>query len=92
MLAFHPVQPWLAYADVYQGLTVWDWSSQQVIIKSTALTIMRAPKCNKQLRATLVLVDHAGCPGQNVRQHCMMGDLNEHWYAGCLGEPAEHGR
>ena len=30
VLAFHPVQPWLAYADVNQGLTVWDWSSQQV--------------------------------------------------------------
>lgn len=29
-LCFHPVQPWLAYADVNQGLTVWDWSSQQV--------------------------------------------------------------
>ena len=30
VLAFHPVQPWLAYADVSQGLTVWDWSNQQV--------------------------------------------------------------
>ena len=30
VLVFHPVQPWLAYADVSQGLTVWDWSSQQV--------------------------------------------------------------
>ena len=30
VLAFHPVQPWLGYADVNQGLTVWDWSNQQV--------------------------------------------------------------
>ena len=30
-LCFHPVQPWLAYADVNQGLTVWDWSIQQVV-------------------------------------------------------------
>jgi hypothetical protein len=29
VLTFHPVQPWLAYADVNQALTVWDWSSQQ---------------------------------------------------------------
>ena len=29
VLTFHPVQPWLAYADVNQVLTVWDWSSQQ---------------------------------------------------------------
>ena len=29
-LVFHPVQPWLAYADVNQAITVWDWSSQQV--------------------------------------------------------------
>ncbi len=29
-LVFHPVQPWLAYADVNQTITVWDWTNQQV--------------------------------------------------------------
>ena len=32
-LVFHPVQPWLAYADVNQAITVWDWSSQQVCVQ-----------------------------------------------------------
>ena len=30
VLEFHPVQPWLAYADGSHGVVVWDWSSQQV--------------------------------------------------------------
>lgn len=29
-LVFHPIEPWLAYADVNQVITVWDWSNQQV--------------------------------------------------------------
>ncbi|KAK9822211.1 hypothetical protein WJX81_006190 [Elliptochloris bilobata] len=31
VLVYHPVQPWLAYADGNQTVTVWDWSSQQVV-------------------------------------------------------------
>ena len=30
VLQFHPVQPWLAFADGNQTVTIWDWSSQQV--------------------------------------------------------------
>ncbi|BDA49478.1 hypothetical protein COCOBI_14-0960 [Coccomyxa sp. Obi] len=30
-LVFHPVQPWLAYADVNHTITVWDWTNQQVV-------------------------------------------------------------
>lgn len=35
VLQFHPVQPWLAYADVNQLVTVWDWSNQQVGLLAT---------------------------------------------------------
>ena len=28
-LDFHPVQPWLAFADFAQVVTVWDWSTEQ---------------------------------------------------------------
>jgi len=27
---FHPVQPWIAFADKGDGVKVWDWSTQQV--------------------------------------------------------------
>ena len=30
VLSFHPTQPWLAYADRGQDLTVLDWQTQQV--------------------------------------------------------------
>ena len=30
LLSFHPTQPWLAYADRGQDLTVLDWETQQV--------------------------------------------------------------
>jgi hypothetical protein len=29
-LDFHPVQPWIAFADVGDVVKVWDWSTQQV--------------------------------------------------------------
>ena len=32
VLVFHPVHPWLAYADGSQTVTIWDWSSQQASV------------------------------------------------------------
>ncbi|GBF88621.1 hypothetical protein Rsub_01336 [Raphidocelis subcapitata] len=30
-LEFHPVQPWIAFADKADNVKVWDWSTQQVV-------------------------------------------------------------
>ncbi len=30
MVQFHPVQPWIAFADKSDMVKVWDWSTQQV--------------------------------------------------------------
>ena len=30
MLDFHPVQPWLAFADFSHIVSVWDWATEQV--------------------------------------------------------------
>ena len=32
VLVFHPVHPWLAYADGSHTVTIWDWSSQQASV------------------------------------------------------------
>ena len=32
VLVFHPVHPWLAYAEGSQTVTIWDWSSQQASV------------------------------------------------------------
>jgi hypothetical protein len=45
VLEFHPVQPWLAYADGSQAVVVWDWSSQQVGLPYVPTPIAPAPRC-----------------------------------------------
>lgn len=30
LLEFHPVQPWICYADTSDRVRVWDWTTQQV--------------------------------------------------------------
>lgn len=30
LVEFHPVQPWIAYADTGNNVRVWDWMTQQV--------------------------------------------------------------
>jgi hypothetical protein len=30
LLEFHPVQPWICYADTTDRVRVWDWTTQQV--------------------------------------------------------------
>ena len=29
-MEFHPVQPWICYADTSDRVRVWDWTTQQV--------------------------------------------------------------
>ncbi|KAK9807986.1 hypothetical protein WJX73_010745 [Symbiochloris irregularis] len=31
LLQFHPVQPWLAFSDTNQLVTVWNWATEQVV-------------------------------------------------------------
>jgi hypothetical protein len=30
LVEFHPVQPWIAFADKADNVRVWDWTTQQV--------------------------------------------------------------
>lgn len=37
LLEFHPVQPWLAFCDTNQLVTVWNWATEQVRVKALAV-------------------------------------------------------